>query len=79
MKLRNVLDMLKGKDKFETLENFSILFIFIGTLMLSSGIGLTIFSPKGFSAILAMLGAFISFLFVVALIFIWFAKDVFGD
>lgn len=71
--------MLKGKDKFETLENFSILFICLGALMLSSGIGLTILSPKGISAILAMLGAFIAFISVVALIFIWLAKDLFGD
>lgn len=77
--MKNVLGMLKGKDKFETLENFSILFIFLGALMLSSGIGLTIFNPKGISAILAMIGAFITFLSVVALIFIWLAKDMFGD
>lgn len=71
--------MLKGKDKFETLENLSIVFICLGGLVLSAGIGLTILSPKGISAILAMLGAFVAFIAIVALIFIWLAKDLFGD
>lgn len=70
---------LKGEDIYETLENYSILSIFIGAIMLSSGIGLTVISPKGFSAILAMLGAFISFISTIALIFIWLAKDIFSD
>lgn len=77
--MKNVLGMLKGKDLFETLENYSILFICLGALMLSSGIGLTIIEPKGLSAIMAMIGAFLSFVSVVALIFIWLARDMFGD
>lgn len=79
MKLKNVLDMLKGKDKFETLENYSILFILIGALVLSLGIGLTVISPKGIPAILAMTGAFVSFVSTIVLILIWLSKDIFGD
>ena len=75
----NVLAMLKGKDKYETLENYSILFIFTGAVMLSLGIALTVINPKGLSAILAMLGSLISFLSTVMLIFIWLAKELFGD
>jgi len=71
--------MLKGKDKYETLENYSILFIFTGAVMLSLGIALTVINPKGLSAILAMLGSLISFLSTVMLIFIWLAKELFGD
>ena len=79
MKLKNVLGMLRGKDKFETVENFSILFICLGALILSSGIGLTALSTRGIPAILAMLGAFVSFLSVVVLIFVWIVKEFFGD
>lgn len=68
---------LKGKDKYETAENYSILFIMIGAIVLAAGIGLSAFSTKGISAILAMLGSLISFLFTIVLIFIWFAKELF--
>ena len=66
---------LKGKDKLETAENYSILFIFVGALILSGGIGLNIVSTKGTSAILAMLGVLISFLSIVALIVVWVIKE----
>jgi hypothetical protein len=72
------LPQLKGKDKYETAENFSILFIIIGAIILSSGIGLTIINPKGISAILAMFGSLIAFLSTVALIFVWLIKEIFG-
>lgn len=78
-RLRNVLDMLKGKDKYETAENYSILFIVVGAVVLSAGIGLTILNPKGISAIMAMLGSLMSFLATVALILIWLAKELFGE
>lgn len=79
MKLRNVLDMLKGKDKYETAENYSISFIVVGAVILSTGMGLTILNPKGISAIMAMLGSFISFLATVVLILVWLAKEIFGE
>lgn len=77
--MRNVLDMLKGKDKYETAENYSMLFIVVGAVILSTGIGLTILSPKGISAIMAMLGSLISFLATVVLIFVWLVKELFGE
>ena len=79
MKLKNVLDMLKGEDRYETLENYSIFSIFIGAFILSLGIGLTIISTKGIPTILAMLGAFISFVSTIVLILVWLAKEIFGD
>lgn len=69
------LSRLKGKDKIETAENYSILFIFIGAIILSFGIGINVISTKGFSAILAMLGAVISFLSTVALVVVWVIKE----
>jgi len=80
--LKNVLGTwlgkLKGKDKFETAENYSILSILIGAIMVSVGIGLTIITPKGLPAILAMLGSLIAFLSTVALILVWLTKEFFG-
>lgn len=69
------LSRLKGKNKLETAENYFMLFIFIGAVILSFGIGVNIFTTKAFSAILAMLGALISFLATVSLIFIWLARE----
>ncbi len=66
---------LKGKDRFETLENYSILAIFIGAVILSGGMGLTILSPRGLSAIMAMLGSFIAFISTIVLIFVWVIKE----
>jgi len=71
--------MLKGKDRYETAENYSISVIVVGAVMLSLGIGLTIFNTKGISAILAMMGALVSFVATVALIFVWLAKEIFGE
>lgn len=71
--------MLKGKDKFETLENYSILALTIGAFLAAIGIGLTIFSTKGIPAIIAMLGSFIAFISTIALIFSWLAKDFVGE
>jgi len=62
---------LKGKNKYETAENYSILFIIIGAAVLALGIGMTAVNPKGLSAILAMLGGLISFLFTITLVIVW--------
>ena len=70
---------LRGKDKYETLENYSILFIFVGGVMLSAGVSLTGFSTKGVSAILAMLGSLIAFLATTILIIIWLIKEFRSD
>lgn len=70
--------MLKGKDRYETWENYSILFIIIGVVMLAGGIGLTILTPKGIPVIITMLGSVISFLATVVLVFVWLAKEFRG-
>jgi hypothetical protein len=73
------LEMLKSKDKFERAEGYCIVFLIAGALMLSSGIGLTIISPEGIPAILAMLGALMTFLSTAGLIFTWFFKEMVGE
>ncbi len=74
-----ILGMLKSKSKFEKAEGYCIVFLIVGALMLSSGIGLTIITPKGIPAILAMLGALIAFLSTAGLIFTWLLKEMFGE
>jgi hypothetical protein len=73
--LKNVLGMLKGSDKYESMENYALAGVLIGALVLSSGIGLTVLNSKGISAILAMMGSLIAFLSTVILIFVWIVKD----
>ncbi|MEM7825653.1 MAG: hypothetical protein QW412_02215 [Candidatus Aenigmatarchaeota archaeon] len=67
-------DKIKGKNKFETAENVSILLIFIGAIFFSLGVGLTMISPQGFPAILSMFGASLAFFATMVLIFIWVLK-----
>jgi hypothetical protein len=73
------LPSIRGGSRYETVENCSIALIFLGALILSVGIGLTIISPRGLSAILAMMGALISFLATVSLILTWLTKELFGE
>lgn len=75
MKLKNVLGMLKGSDKYETAENSALASALIGGLILSSGIVASALNPKGISAILAMMGTLIAFLSTVILIIVWVVKD----
>jgi hypothetical protein len=70
---------LKGNNKYETGENWAILSLVIGVVMLAGGIGISIVNPKGISAILAMLGSFVSFIATIVLIFIWLAKEFFSE
>ncbi len=74
-----ILDILKKKNKFERAEGYCILILIIGSIFLSSGIGLTILTPKGVPAIMAMLGALLAFLATVGLIFTWFLREMFGE
>ncbi|MBU5537490.1 MAG: hypothetical protein QW818_01615 [Candidatus Aenigmatarchaeota archaeon] len=69
---------LKEKDRLATIENYCILFIFLGSITLSLGIGLTVVNTKGIPVILAMIGALISFLSTVALIFTWLIRELFS-
>ncbi len=71
------LGMLKGKSKYETLENYLIMLIVLGAVIFGAGIGLSALNTSGISTIASMLGIFVSFIFTVALVFVWVAKDVF--
>ncbi|MEM5766257.1 MAG: hypothetical protein QW423_01320 [Candidatus Aenigmatarchaeota archaeon] len=70
-------EKLKGKNKFETTENYSILGITIGIIVLSSGFLMSIINPKGLASILLMLGSFLIFISTVVLVFVWVLKEFF--
>jgi len=72
------LPRFKGKNKYETAENSSIIFIFIGAAILSVGMGLTAINSQGIFTIITMLGSFIAFISTVALILVWLSKEIFG-
>ena len=67
---------LKGENRTETLENYSLAGVILGTIIFSIGIGLTIISTKGISVIIMMLGALLSFISSVAVVGVLFFKEV---
>jgi len=73
------LPRLKGKDKYETAENFSILFIFIGCITLAAGMVVAGFNPVGLGAVMTMMGTLVAFLATIALIFTWLIKEFHSD
>ena len=75
--LDTLKEKLKGKDKFETMENCSIVGIVVGVIILSSGFFVSIINPKGLAAILLMFGSFLSFISTVALVLAWLVKEFF--
>jgi len=74
----SVRSRLKGADRYETAENWLLMLVVVGGVMLSTGMGLAIMNPAGLSALLAMLGAFLSFVATVFLLFLWVVKEIFG-
>ncbi len=69
------LSKLKGKDKLETAENYSILVIFVGAMILSLGIGINIISTRGISPIFSIFGALVSFIATISLIVVWIMRE----
>jgi len=71
-------EKLRGKDKYETAENYSIAGIAVGVVLISIGFLLTTFYLKGIPVILLMIGSFLSFIFTVAIVFVWLLKELKG-
>ena len=72
------LKNLRSGNKFETLENYSMLGIIFGALVFAGGVGLTALTPAGIPAIITMMGAVLAFCASVFLVFVWLAKEIFG-
>lgn len=70
--------MLKGKDKFETLENWSIAITLLGAVVLAGGIGLTSIQTTGLPTIIAMLGSLVVFIGTIFLIVVWLWSEMAG-
>jgi len=71
---------LKGESRYDTVENYCLAGVVIGTVMVSIGILTNVISTQGITAVIAMLGALLSFGSTVVLIFVWLFKELFkGD
>ncbi len=69
---------LRSGNRFETLENYSMVGIIFGALVFAGGIGLTAITTSGIPVIITMMGAVIAFCASVFLVFVWLAKEIFG-
>jgi hypothetical protein len=69
---------LKGKDKYETAEKYSIATTLLGAVLLAAGIGLSTLSTTGIPTIMAMIGSLIAFLGTIALIVSWLWAEFAG-
>jgi type III secretory pathway component EscU len=62
---------MHGHGRRETVERYVILGIVFGVILAGVGTMMTALGTKGISAILAMVGSFITFVFTVILVFYW--------
>ena len=82
MKLRSVQGMLKevlrirGKDKFETMENFFIFLLLACSVLLSLFIGMAGIIPKGLPVVGIMISSFFIFISIISLVVIWVIREV---
>ncbi len=67
--------MLKGSNKIETLERWSIFLIFVGLVLFSIGTLIAIWVQQGFPVAIALFGSFITFVFTIVLILVWLLQD----
>ena len=70
-----MLGMLKGKDRMDTFERWTIFLIFVGLGLFSLGTFVAIFIQRGIPVIIALLGSFIAFIFTILLILVWLLQD----
>ncbi|MBI3413089.1 MAG: hypothetical protein HY051_03350 [Candidatus Aenigmarchaeota archaeon] len=77
--VKNLRKLIKGeKIEFpELLEEILTGLLVVGTLFLTTGIVLSAIVPAGLAALLAMSGALLSFLSLISMVVLWFAKDGF--
>lgn len=78
-KRTGLLKRFKGRNKYETIENYSILGAVFGALAFAGGVGLTALNTTGMSVVIIMMGALLSFLSSVVLVFSWLLRAMFMD
>ncbi len=79
MRLKDVLGILNEKSRYAKIESYLIYILLVSALVMSVGIGLTIFKTQGISAVLSMLGALMSFLSTIGLIVVWILQEINGE
>ena len=67
---------IKGKDKFETAENFFIFLLLICSISLSLFIGMAGVIPKGWPVVGIMISSFFIFISIISLVAIWVIREV---
>jgi hypothetical protein len=72
-----IFKRLKGTNRYETMENYSLFGVVFGALIFAGGIGLTAINTQGIPVVITMLGAFVSFVSSVILVFSWLLKAIF--
>ncbi len=77
--MKNLKKLIKGEktEFYDLAEEVSIGGLILGAFLLVFGIILSAFAPAGFAALSAMLGALLSFLSLIFMVVLWFAKDGF--
>jgi len=67
---------IKGKDKFETAENFFIFLLLICSISLSLFIGMAGVIPKGWPVVGIIMSSFFIFISIISLVVIWVVREV---
>jgi len=71
-----IMRFFRWGNKLEKAESISIMVMIVGAALLSLGIGLTIVSTKGISAIMSMVGSLLCFLSTVSLVGVWLVEEM---
>lgn len=71
-----IMRSFRWGNKLEKAESISIMVMIVGAALLSLGIGLTIVSTKGISAIMSMVGSLLCFLSTVSLVGVWLVEEM---
>lgn len=77
--MKNIMKWFKKEpvSRGDVAEEALIIILAISAAMIVIGLVLSVWMPQGISAILAVFGAFVSFLSIVGLIIIWFIREGF--
>ncbi|MBI4177059.1 MAG: hypothetical protein HY516_01720 [Candidatus Aenigmarchaeota archaeon] len=77
--VKNLIKLIKGEkpELSEAVEEGLTGTLVLGTVLLTTGIVLSAVAPRGLAPLMAMSGALLSFLSLISMVVLWFAKDGF--
>lgn len=70
----DIIGYMKRGSLIERIEKLSIAVLMLGVLIFMLGVAFSIASPSGLSAVMAMSGSFITFVFTILLVAVWLLK-----